>query len=87
MDDDQQVAEVRRDYRFEWFGVGPVQETNSAKGQPEHHGESVGKTGSEPAGEHGVILLDFDGDSGRITDGRTGKVLLRGQKNVGFRCG
>ena len=57
-------AEVRRDYRFEWFGVGPVQETNSAKGQPEHHGESVGKTGSEPAGKHGVILLDFDGDGG-----------------------
>ena len=58
-------AEVRRDYRFEWFGIGPVQETNSAKGQPEHHGESVGKTGCEPAGEHGFILVDFDWDCGQ----------------------
>ena len=58
-------AEVRRDNGFEWFGVGPVQQANTAEGQPEHNGEYVGQSGSESTGGHVFILTDLGWDCGR----------------------
>ena len=53
------AAEVRRNNRFERFGVGPVEQPDAAEGQPEHDGKSMGTSGSEPTGEQELILPDL----------------------------